>query len=169
MSRLFAVVCPAEEIATQFGVEGTVDTEVPSETIEGTTGLVVVERDGRRMLKSITWGMPRQSAEMRRDRAPPERLGLVADLTNPLWNRIVVDPRYRCLIPVSHFANPDGEPGKKTRTWFSSADGSLMAWAGFCRNSEEFGPVFAGMTAEANELIKPYNERMPALVRPNEY
>ena len=93
----------------------------------------------------------------------------VANLTNPLWDRVAVDPRYRCLIPMSHFANPEGPSGKKTRAWFSAADGSLLAWAGFVKKSEEFGVVFAGLTMDANELVKPYNDRMPLLVGPNEY
>ncbi|WP_246642862.1 hypothetical protein [Rhizobium laguerreae] len=61
-----------------------------------------------RLLKSIPWGFPRQTRDMRREGEPPGRIGLVADLTNPLWDRIVVDPRYRCLIPLTHFANIRG-------------------------------------------------------------
>ena len=40
-----------------------------------------------------------------------------------------------------------------------------MAWAGLCRNTLEFGPVYAGMTMEANETVAETNERMPALLR----
>ena len=43
----------------------------------------------------------------------------------------MVDPRYRCLIPLTHFANPDGDKGAKTRSWFSLTDAPLTAWAGF--------------------------------------
>lgn len=31
-----------------------------------------------------------------------------------------------------------------------------MAWAGFCKNTLDFGPVFAGMTMTANEKIRPF-------------
>jgi hypothetical protein len=34
-------------------------------------------------------------------------VNLVADLTNPMWDRIVPDPRYRCLIPLTAFAQPE--------------------------------------------------------------
>lgn len=44
-----------------------------------------------------------------------------------------------------------------------------MAWAGFCRNTPEFGPVFAGMTMTANVKVRPLNDRMPVLLKPNEY
>ena len=169
MSRLFAVVRTANEIADHFGVEVPAEISVPPETVEGTQGPVVIEIDGRRAFKSLSWGFPRQTREMRLSGEPPGRIGLVADLTNPMWEHLVVEPRYRCLIPLTHFANPEGEPRKKTRVWFSVTDEPLIAWAGFCRNTEQFGPVFAGMTTTANELIMPYNERMPVLLRKGEW
>lgn len=143
--------------------------DVPAELVEGASGPVVVEREGARFLKMASWGFPRQTAEMAWKGEPVGRIGLVADLRNPLWDRVAVDPRYRCLIPMSHFANPEGSSGKKTRAWFSSADGSIIAWAGFVRKSEEFGVVYAGLTTDANELVKPINDRMPLLAGPDEY
>lgn len=169
MSRLYAIARTMEEVVTHFGVDIPTPVEVPSETIEGSQGLIVIEKDGLCLLKSIPWGFPRQTREMRKDGEPPGRIGLVADLTNPLWDRIVVDPRYRCLIPLTHFANPDGPKGEKTRAWFSMNRQPLMAWAGFCKNTPDFGPVFAGMTMTANEKIRPFNDRMPVLLKPEEY
>ncbi|MCV9960291.1 SOS response-associated peptidase family protein [Pararhizobium sp. BT-229] len=169
MSRLFAVTRTLDEIVEHFGVDVAQPIDVPNETVEGTQGLIVFEKDGLRLLKSVPWGFPRQTREMRKDGEPPGRIGLVADLTNPLWDRLVVDPRYRCLIPLTHFANPDGPKGEKTRTWFSLNLQPLVAWAGFCRNTPDFGPVFAGMTGEANEKIRPFNERMPILLKPDEW
>lgn len=169
MSRLFAVVRSAGEIAAHFDVEDAPPLSVPPETIEGTPGLIVIEKDGHRQLKSLVWGFPRQTGQMRRHGDPPGRIGLVADLTNPMWEHLVVEPRYRCLIPITHFANPEGVPGHKTRAWFSVKDEPMSAWAGFCRNTPEFGPVFAGMTMSANEVVKPFNDRMPVLLRKSEW
>ncbi|TPG42546.1 hypothetical protein EAH79_01270 [Sphingomonas koreensis] len=89
-------------------------------------------------------------------------------MTNPMWEQVVVDPRHRCLIPLTHFANPDGDKGAKTRSWFSLADAPLTAWAGFCRNAPEFGPVFARMTMTASQTIIPNNDRMPVLLAPSD-
>ncbi|KQV40540.1 MULTISPECIES: SOS response-associated peptidase family protein [unclassified Rhizobium] len=164
MSRLFAITRSIEEVVSEFAVDVQSATDVPSETIEGMPGLVVFKKNGVRVLKSVPWGFPRKSRD-----GPPTRLGLVADLTNAMWEQTVVDPRYRCLIPLTHFANPDGPKGGKTRTWFSLHRQPLVAWAGFCRNTPEFGAVFAGMTGEANEKVRPLNDRMPVLLRPNEY
>jgi len=169
MSRLHTVMSSIAEVAVHFGVEQPAPLEVSSETIEGTPGLVVIEKDGRRLLKTLPWGFPRHTREMRLRGDPPGRIGLVADLTNPTWEQIVVDPRYRCLIPITHFANPNGDPGEKTRTWFSVKNQPIVGWAGFCRNTAEFGPVYAGMTMTANAAVMPYNDRMPALLDPHEY
>jgi putative SOS response-associated peptidase YedK len=158
-----------EEVAEHFGAELPAGIEVTSETIEGQPGLIVIEKDGRRLIKSPTWGFPRLTQEMRERGDGPERIGLVADLTNPMWDKLAMDPRYRCLIVLTHFANPDGEAGKRTRTWFSVKGQPIIAWAGFCRNTPEFGPVYAGMTMDANEAIPPTNDRMPVLLDPHEY
>lgn len=168
MTRLYSLAARVADVEAQFGANGS-GVVVPVETIEGNPGLVVLERDRRRLLKSMSWGFPRLTSEMRLRGDPPGRIGLVADLTNPMWDQLVVDPRYRCLIPLTHFANPNGDPGAKTRSWFSVQDERLLAWAGFCRNTPEFGPVYAGMTMTANAVVEPYNDRMPVILGPDEY
>src|SRR3546814_5634939 len=75
-----------------------------------------------------------------------------------MWETLVVESRYRCLIPLTHFANPNGTPGGKTRTWFSLEGQPIVAWAGFCKNTAEFGPVYAGMTMEANGAAMPRSD-----------
>jgi putative SOS response-associated peptidase YedK len=96
-------------------------------------------------------------------------VNLVADLTSPMWEKMVVDPRYRCLIPVTQFAEPDGFPGRRTRTWFSVKDEPIFAWAGFCRNTELWGPCYAGMTSNSNDAVRQYNPRMPVLLHADEW
>lgn len=169
MSRLHTILADTIDVAKHFGVDPVPHVEHADEMVEGNRGLVVREGHGRRVLQTMTWGFPRQDREMRERGDPPERIGLVADLTNPLWEKTVADPRYRCLIVLTHFANPDGQPREKTRTWYSLADQPIMAWAGFCRNTPEFGPVYAGMTMEANSVVAETNERMPVLLDPGEY
>ncbi len=169
MSRLHTILASVTEVAAHFGVDPVPPVEHAAETVEGSRGLVVRESQGQRVLQTMTWGFPRQTQEMRDQGEPVARIGLVADLTNPLWERTVVDPRYRCLIVLTHFANPDGPQGERTRTWYSLADGPIMSWAGFCRNTPEFGPVYAGMTMTANEAVAPTNDRMPVLLDSDEW
>lgn len=145
MTRLYAVTHSMAEIAEQFEVGAVDGLAVHSEIVEGATAPIVVERDGCRLLKAASWGFPRQVSSASWKGEAVGRIGLVADLTNALWDRVAVDPRYRCLVTVSHFANPDGSAGKKTRRWFSSRDGTVLAWAGFVRKSEEFGESLPGL------------------------
>lgn len=168
MSRLHAIVADVDQIAARFGIEQVPQVAVPSETIEGGPGLVLMKVSAGRALRSATWGFPRPTVSAL-GIGGPERIGLVADLTNPMWEELVRAPKYRCLIPITHFANPDGDPGHKTRTWFSVADQPIMAWAGFCRNLPGLGPVYAGMTMEANAAIPPTNDRMPVLLEDHEW
>jgi putative SOS response-associated peptidase YedK len=170
MSRLHCILAGLPEIASHFGVSPVPEFEFFREMREGGNGMVVREgRGGRPLLQPMSWGFPRLTKEMREKGELPDRLGLVADLTNPIWSGTVVEQRYRCIIPLTHFANPDGDPGEKTRTWFSVEGQRIMAWAGFCRNTEERGPVYAGMTMDANAAVAPTNDRMPVLLEPDEY
>jgi putative SOS response-associated peptidase YedK len=167
MSRLHCFMATAAEIAAPFGATYPQDLMVPQQTFEGLPGLVVFEAD-RRMLRSMRWGFPRLARGGRVPEEGPDKIGLVADLTNPMWAHMVVEPRYRCPIPITHFANPDGDEGK-TRTWFSVKGQPIAAWAGFCRNTEAFGPVYAGVTMDANAAVMPTNDRMPVLLEPHEF
>jgi putative SOS response-associated peptidase YedK len=170
MARLFVAQIGSEQIAAQFGVENAPIISMPGEMTEGLEGPIVLENRGRRLLRTAQWGFPRPlRAGISRHVGEPDIIGLVADLTNPMWDTLVVDPRYRCLIPLTHFANPAGDPGSKTRSWFSVKGEPLMAWAGFCRNLPDIGPVFAGMTMAANDTIMPYNDRMPVLLGQSDY
>lgn len=113
MSRLHTVQASIDDVARHFGAEAPVGLVVPRDTVEGCPGLVVVEREGRRHLRNYSWGFPRLDRERIERGDPPQPLGLVANVTNPMWERVVADPRYRCLIVLTHFANPDGLPGEK--------------------------------------------------------
>jgi putative SOS response-associated peptidase YedK len=139
------------------------------DTAKGGRGIVVRAQNGRRLVQEVGWGFPRLTRGMREKNQPPTSVNLDADLTSPMWEKMVVDPRYRCLIPVGQFAEPDGLPGKKTRTWFSAKSEPLFAWAGFCRNTELWGPCYAGMTTDSNDAVKNFNPRMPVLLHTEEW
>jgi putative SOS response-associated peptidase YedK len=169
MARLFVAQIGSQQIADQFGVEDAPIISMPAEMTEGLDGPIVIENRGRRLLKIARWGFPRRTREGAIRGDEPGIVGLVADLTNPMWDTLVVEPRYRCLIPLTHFGNPAGDQGSKARSWFSMKDEPLVAWAGFCRNLPDIGPVFAGMTMTASDAVMPYNDRMPVLLGRGQY
>jgi len=169
MCNLYTVRKSAEEVAAHFGAEVPKPIEMKPDTAKGGRGIVVRAHGARRLVQEVGWGFPRLTREMRENNQPPTPVNLVADLTSPMWEKMVVDPRYRCLIPVTQFAEPDGLPGKKTRTWFGVKGEPLFAWAGFCRNTELWGPCYAGMTTDSNDAVKNFNPRMPVLLRAEEW
>lgn len=169
MCNLYTVKKSAEEVAAHFGAHLPKPIDMKPDTVKGGRGIVVRAHNGRRLVQEVGWGFPRLTREMREKNQPATPVNLVADLTSPMWDKMVVDPTYRCLIPVTQFAEPDGLPGKKTRTWFNVRNGPLFAWAGFCRNTELWGPCYAGMTTASNDAVMHYNERMPVLLHADEW
>lgn len=169
MCNLYAVRHSAAEIAAHFGV-AVPNIDVAAETRPREPGLIVRGSGDRAILQSLSWGFPLpQFHKVTKQPINPKPVNLVAALTSPMWERIVTEPRYRCLIPLSEFAEPDGRPGAMTRTWFSVKGAPIVAWAGFCRNTEGWGPVFAGMTTDSNAAVAPLNPRMPVLLDPADY
>jgi len=88
----------------------------------------------------------------------------VADMRKGMWIGLARKPQWRCLIPVTAFAESEGPKGAKTRTWFNVKDQPIFAWAGLWRISDECGQVYAGVMTDCNEAIRPLHDRMPVLL-----
>ena len=86
-----------------------------------------------------------------------------------MWIGLARNPQWRCLIPLTAFAEAEGPKGGKTRTWFSVKDQPASAWAGLWRVSDEWGPVYLGVMTDCNEAIRPIHDRMPVLLLPDEH
>jgi len=105
-------------VANHFGVSNPVATNVGGEVYPGTPGLVVREADGARILQSMTWGFPLRLKGMS-PTAKPKPVNNTANLEIPMWKGLAAKPHWRCLIPLTGFAEAEGPKGAKTRTWFS--------------------------------------------------
>ena len=92
--------------------------DIPTETKRGERGIIVRGASGQRIMLEAKCGFARPQKDRGGELLHPEPVNLIADLTNPMWSSMVPDPRYRCLIPVAAFAQPDGKRGSMTRTWF---------------------------------------------------
>ena len=169
MSTLYSLRSSAAEIAAHFGASGRAAPDLPAETKPGAAGIVVREGAGGRVMQSLRWGFPRPQTDRAGDLLHAKPVNLLADLTNPMWDKMVPDPRYRCLIPLTAFAQPEGPRARMTRTWFSVRDWPLFAWAGFCRRTREWGPVYAAMTTDSGPPVAALNPRMPVILAPDEY
>ena len=168
MCNLYTVRKSVEEVARYFGVSNPVKSNAPEEVYPGTPGIAVVEQDGAREMRSMTWGFPLRLKTMKPD-AKPIPVNNIADLTKPMWIGVARKPQWRCLIPVTHFAEPEGPKGKKTRTWFSLSNEPIFAWGGLWRISDEWGPVYSGAMTAANAAVSPVHDRMPVILHRYDY
>jgi putative SOS response-associated peptidase YedK len=101
--------------------------------------------------------------------AKPKPVNNIADLTKGTWVGLARKPQWRCLIPVTGFAEAEGEKGRMTKTWFFHRDAPIFAWAGLWKVSDEWGPVYSGVMTDANEAILLVHNRMPVLLHRDEY
>jgi putative SOS response-associated peptidase YedK len=168
MCNLYTVRASAAEVAAHFDVSDQVASNAGGDIFPGAPGMVVREENGRRVLQSMAWGFPVRFKTMSPS-AKPKAVNNIADLAKPIWKGLAAKPQWRCLIPLTHFAEAEGAKGSKTRTWFNIKGQPIFAWAGLWRLSDEWGPVYSGVMTDCNEVIRPIHDRMPVLLQPQEY
>lgn len=168
MCNLYTVRASAAEVAAHFGIGEQVASNAPENVYPGAPGMVVREEHGCRILQSMAWGLPLRLKTMSPN-AKPKTVNNIADLAKPMWKGLAAKPHWRCLIPLTHFAEAEGSKGAKTRTWFNIKDQPIFAWAGLWRLSDEWGPVYSGVMTDCNEAIRPIHDRMPVLLHAGEY
>lgn len=168
MCNLYTVRKSADEVARHFGVANPLQTNAPEEVYPSTPGMVVIEAEGNRELRSMTWGFPLRLKDMKPE-AKPKPVNNIADLKKGMWVGLAKKPQWRCVIPVTAFAEAEGPKGKMTRTWFNLRDEPIFGWGGLWRVSDEWGPVYSGAMTDANEAVAPAHNRMPVLLHRDEY
>jgi len=138
MCNLYTARKSAAEIADLFGVADPVQSNAPEDVYPGTPGVVVREADGVRVMQSMVWGFPLRLKIMKPE-SKPKPVNNIADLRKPMWIGLARKPQWRCLIPLTEFAEADGPKGAKTRTWLNVKGQPIAAWGGLWRMSEEWG------------------------------
>jgi putative SOS response-associated peptidase YedK len=167
--NLYTERLSAAEVARHYGVEPPYPASNAGEEVyPGGKGMVVREQDGARILKSMTWGFPLR-LQGRKPDAKPIPVNNIADLRKSMWVGLAHKPQWRCIIPVTAFAEAEGPKGAKTRTWFSIKDQTVFGWGGLWRESADWGPVYSGAMTDCNEAIRPVHNRMPVLLLPDDY
>ena len=81
--------------------------------------------------------------------------------------------RRRCLVPACGFYEWQKHPAGKQPYYITSADGSLLAFAGLWddwkKPDGEVLTTFTVLTCEPNELVRPLHDRMPVILEPARY
>ncbi len=75
----------------------------------------------------------------------------------------------RCLIPVSAWAEAEGETGRMTRTWYTVKGHALpgdtpFAVAGIWRPTAEWGDAYSMVMVDSCAFMAEVHDRMPVIV-----
>ena len=162
MCNLYRLTRPNHEVAHLFdAVVGQVGNAGMGEVYPGQPGLVVT---AAKELRSMTWGFPLKLKGARPGSRPKPVNNARADkLDGFLWRYSFAERR--CLIPVSAFAEAEGEKGAKTRTWFTLPDEEVFAVAGLWRDTPEWGPAYTMVMTEACIHVADVHDRMPVILK----
>lgn len=170
MCNLYTERVGADAVAAHFNVRNPLRSNTGGEVYPGSPGTVVREDGGERVMESMTWGWPMKFKWMG-EAAKPKAVNNIAELGKWPWRDFIDKPQFRCLIPLTAFAEAEGPKGRMTRTWFSVKDQPVFAWAGLWSEDRRYGwgNVYSGLMTECNEAIRPVHDRMPVLLMPDEY
>ena len=160
MCNLYRMTKAHQEVARLFNAElGSVG-NAATEVYPGYPGLVMAGGT----LRSMVWGFPFKPRDARPGSKPRPVNNTRADkLDSFMWRYSFAERR--CLIPVTEFAEAEGEKGAKTRTWFALPDQEVFAVAGIWRDTPEWGPAYSMVMTEACIHVADVHDRMPVILR----
>lgn len=159
-------------IALQFGLTAT-PALAPRYNIAPQTQVAVVRLDagGTRELGLLRWGLipfwaKDPSIGGRMINARSETVASKPAFRQPFR-------RHRCLLPADGFYEWAGGAGRRQPVWIGAADGRVLGLAGLYDvwHDPAGAPVESCtiLTAPANALVAPIHDRMPVVIRPDDY
>ena len=165
MCNLYRMTKGTAEVANLFNVEGDLTANYGAEVYPGYPGLVIAEGRARAM----TWGFPLVLKGKQGQPLKPKPVTNAREdkLDTAFWRDSFA--RRRCLIPVSQWAEPNGEPCRMTRSWYGLPDQDLFAVAGLWRHSAEWGAVYTMVMTEASMAMDDVHDRIPVILRRDDW
>lgn len=161
MCNLYRLSKGPAEIAKLFGTSADPPGNAGQKVYPGYPGLVIAE--GR--VRQMTWGFPLSLKGTNGQPLKPKPVNNARTdkLDGGFW-RPSFQAR-RCLIPVSEFAEAEGEKGAKTCTWFSLPNDEVFAVAGIWRETAEWGPAYSMIMTDACGHVAGVHDRMPVILQ----
>ena len=148
------------DIARIFSAEIPERANYSAEVYPGYPGLVTAHGEARVM----TWGFPLVMTGRHGQKLKPKPVTNAREdkLHTPFWQASF--ERRRCLVPVSQWAEPEGEEGRMTRTWYALVGGEPFAVAGLWRPTDEWGKCYTMVTAPSCQQMSAVHDRMPVIL-----
>jgi putative SOS response-associated peptidase YedK len=161
MCNLYTMRKGTSEVASLFdAAPSAVGNAGGGEVYPGYPGLVIANGE----LRSMVWGFPFKPKTAKAESKPKPVNNARADKLDTCMWRYSFQER-RCLIPVTAFAEAEGEKGAKTRTWFTLPSEDVFAVAGIWRDTPEWGPAYSMVMTEACIHVADVHDRMPVILQ----
>jgi putative SOS response-associated peptidase YedK len=172
MCNLYTNKKSAAEVADHFRTAPPLPFNSAEDVYPGYTGMVIRPEDSTRVLEAMTWGFPRHSLSKRTGLPlKPKPVNNARDdkLLSPrgMWRDSFLDRR--CIIPLTAWSEPEGEPGRNTCTWYAPHDQELFAVAGIWRPTDEWGDAYSMVMVDGCEQMSDVHDRMPVILAPAHY
>ncbi len=161
MCNLYRMTRSPDEVARWFGaVNAAAGGNYGEDAYPGYPGLVMAEGQVRQM----TWGFPLQRKGKQGQPLKPRPVNNAREdkLATGFWRDSFA--RRRCLIPLTAWAEAEGEKGRMTRTWHSLPGEDLFAVAGVWRPSAEWGDAYSMVMCDSCEPMADVHDRMPVIL-----
>lgn len=171
MCNLYRMTKNTDEVAKWFdAIEALRGANYGEEVYPGYPGLVVANGARNGEVRQMSWGFPLVMKGKKGQPLNPKPVNnaRTEKLDSFFWKHSFAERR--CLIPLSAWAEAQGEKGAKTRTWLSLPDAELFACAGVWRQSDEWGACYSMvMTQSAGSAAEQVHSRMPVLLAAQDY
>lgn len=177
MCNLYRLARAPEEVARMFAARVVQGANLPGEVYPGYPGLVIAPgEDGALAAGTMTWGYPLALKGKGGRVLKPKAVTNAREdkLTTAFWRDSMA--KRRCLIPVTAWAEAEGEKGRMTRTWYALPPGSpaaveadegaptVFAVAGLWRATAEWGRAYAMVMADGCAQMAEVHDRMPVIL-----
>ena len=160
MCNLYRMTKGTQEVAQLFNVDGDLTANYAAEVYPGTPGLVIAEGQARAM----HWGFPLVLTGKQGQKLKPKPVTNAREdkLLTGFWRDSFA--HRRCLVPVSQWAEAEGEKGRMTRTWYGLPGADVFAVAGLWRASAEWGEVYTLVMVDGHPQMADVHDRMPLIL-----
>jgi putative SOS response-associated peptidase YedK len=160
MCNLYRMTKGTTEIARLFEAQPDEGGNYGGEVYPGYPGLVVAERIARTM----TWGFPLILTGQRGQQLKPKAVNnaRAEKLSTAFWHQSF--EKRRCLIPVSAWAEAEGEKGRMTQTWYSLQNDNIIAVAGVWRPTQEWSDAYSMVMVDGSLKMPDVHDRMPLIL-----
>jgi putative SOS response-associated peptidase YedK len=161
MCNLYRMTKGVDEVARLFSATLERGANFGEEVYPGYPGVVVAEGQARTM----TWGFPLAMKSKKTGlplKPKPSNNAREDKLSTAFWRESFT--KRRCLIPVTAWAEAEGEKGRMTRTWYSLPGEDLFAVAGVWRPTAEWGYAYSMVMVDGCLQMADVHDRMPTIL-----